>query len=126
MAKGLIPLAALDVIRGWMLLEMATSGEEERRLIRAATRNKLGYFDIKSALLSMYEEQDIVEVSQDSLQAGISYQVLPVNAMVEARQSMRKWCIISNRSKKKQSGSSMSCKLLCSRARGPWQKLVAQ
>ena len=57
MQKGLTPLAALDVIPGWMLLEMATSGEEERRLIRAATCNKLGYFDIKSALLSMYEER---------------------------------------------------------------------
>eukprot|EP00434_Breviolum_minutum_P028248 symbB.v1.2.024989.t1/scaffold2394.1/size82379/5 len=57
MAKGLIPLAALDVIRGWMILEMATSTEEDRRLIRAATRNKLGYFDIRSALLSMYEEK---------------------------------------------------------------------
>ena len=57
MEKGLIPLAALDVIRGWMLLEMATPGEEDRRLIRAATRNKLGYQDIRQALLSMYEEK---------------------------------------------------------------------
>ncbi len=57
MAKGLIPLAALDVIRGWMILEMATSTDEDRRLIRAATRNKLGYYDIRSALLSMYEEK---------------------------------------------------------------------
>ncbi|CAK8989535.1 Dynein heavy chain [Durusdinium trenchii] len=57
MEKGLIPLAALDVIRGWLLLEMATPGEEDRRLIRAATRNKLGYYDIRSALLSMYEEK---------------------------------------------------------------------
>ena len=57
MQKGLFPLAALDVVRGWMLLEMATSGEEERHLIRAATRNTLGYFDMKSALLSMHEER---------------------------------------------------------------------
>ena len=57
MEKGLIPLAALDVIRGWMILEMSTQSDEERRLIRAATRNKLGYTDIKGALLSMYEEK---------------------------------------------------------------------
>ena len=57
MEKGLIPLSALDVIRGWMLLEMSTGTEEERRLIRAATRNKLGYQDIKAALLSMFEEK---------------------------------------------------------------------
>eukprot|EP00435_Cladocopium_sp_Y103_P048475 s497_g14.t1 len=57
MDKGLIPLAALDVIRGWMLLEMATASEEERRIIRAATQNRLSYSAIRSALLSMYEEK---------------------------------------------------------------------
>ena len=57
MEKGLIPLAALDVIRGWMLLEMSTSTEDDRKLIRAATRNKLGYHDIRAALLSMFEEK---------------------------------------------------------------------
>ena len=41
MEKGLMPLAALDVIRGWLLLKMAVSNEEERRLIKPATRNKL-------------------------------------------------------------------------------------
>lgn len=57
MEKGLIPLAALDFIRGWMILEMSTQNDEERRLIRAATRNHLGYTEIKAALLSMYEEK---------------------------------------------------------------------
>ena len=57
MEKGLIPLAALDVIRGWMVLEMSTQTDEDRRLIRAATRNRLGYTDIKQALLAMYEEK---------------------------------------------------------------------
>ena len=57
MQKGLIPLAALDVVRGWMLLEMSTASDDDRRLVRAATRNKLGYTDIKQALLSMYEEK---------------------------------------------------------------------
>ncbi|CAK9012313.1 Cytoplasmic dynein 1 heavy chain 1 [Durusdinium trenchii] len=57
MQKGLIPLAALDVIRGWMVLEMTVGSDEDRRLIRAATRNKLGYTEIKAALLSMYEDK---------------------------------------------------------------------
>ena len=57
MEKGLIPLSALDLVRGWMLLEMATNSEEERRLIRAATQNKLAYKDIKSALQTMFEER---------------------------------------------------------------------
>ena len=57
MEKGLMPLAALDVIRGWMILEMSTSTEDERRIIKAATRNKLGYHEIKQALLSMYEDR---------------------------------------------------------------------
>lgn len=35
MSKGLLPLAALDVIRGWLLLEMAVTTEEDRRLIRS-------------------------------------------------------------------------------------------
>ena len=57
MDKGLIPLAALDVIRGWMLLEMATASDDERRIVRAATQNRLSYSAIRSALLSMYEEK---------------------------------------------------------------------
>ena len=40
MEKGLLPLSALDVIRGWMVLEMSTSTEEERRVIKAARGGK--------------------------------------------------------------------------------------
>ena len=57
LSKGLLPLAALDVIRGWLLLEMAVSTEDDRRLIRAATQGRLGYHDIRAALLSMFEER---------------------------------------------------------------------
>ena len=48
LSKGLVPLAALDVIRGWLVLEMAVSTEDERRLIRAATQGRLGYHDIRA------------------------------------------------------------------------------
>ena len=57
MEKGLMPLAALDVIRGWLVLEMAVSSEEDRRLIKAATRNRLAYSEIKTALLGLFEEK---------------------------------------------------------------------
>ncbi|CAE7823229.1 CACNA1B, partial [Symbiodinium necroappetens] len=57
MEKGLMPLSALDVIRGWMILEMSTSTEEERRIVKAATRNRLGYQEVKQALLAMYEDR---------------------------------------------------------------------
>ena len=57
MEKGLMPLAALDVIRGWMILEMSTSSEEERRVVKAATQNRLGYHEVKQALLAMYEDR---------------------------------------------------------------------
>ena len=57
MEKGLIPLAALDVIRGWMLLEMCVTNEEDKRLVKAATRNRLSYSEIRQALMSMFEEQ---------------------------------------------------------------------
>ena len=56
MEKGLIPLAALDVIRGWMLLEMCVTNEEDKRLVKAATRNRLSYSEIRQALMSMFEE----------------------------------------------------------------------
>ena len=57
MEKGLMPLAALDVIRGWMILEMSTSTDDERRVIKAATQNRLGYQEVKQALLSMFEDR---------------------------------------------------------------------
>ena len=55
MEKGLMPLAALDVIRGWLVLEKAVSSEEDRRLIKAATRNRLAYSEIRTALLGLFE-----------------------------------------------------------------------
>ena len=55
MQKGLIPLAALDIIRGWLLLECASATELEKSLVKAATQNKLGYQNIRSALLSLHE-----------------------------------------------------------------------
>lgn len=57
MEKGLIPLSALDVIRGWMLLEMCVNSDEDKRLVKAATRNKLSYNEIRQALMSLYDEQ---------------------------------------------------------------------
>ena len=44
-----MPLSALDVTRGWMVLEMSTSSEEERRIVKAATRNRLGYHEVRQA-----------------------------------------------------------------------------
>ena len=52
-----MPLAALDVVRGWMILEMSTSTDDERRVIKAATQNRLGYQEVKQALLSMFEDR---------------------------------------------------------------------
>lgn len=57
MSKGLIPLAALDIIRGWMILEATSSTDYEKSLIKASTQNKLGYQEVRSALLSMHEDR---------------------------------------------------------------------
>lgn len=57
MEMGLMPLAALDHIRGWLLLEMAAASDEDRRLIKAATRNRLTYSEVRTALLGMFEEK---------------------------------------------------------------------
>lgn len=56
MRKGLIPLAALDIIRGWMILEATASSDVEKSLIKASTQNKLGYQEVRSALLSVHED----------------------------------------------------------------------
>ena len=58
MDKGLIPIAALDIIRGWMILEMTSSTDTDKALVKAATQNKLGYEAIRAALLSMHEDRD--------------------------------------------------------------------
>ena len=57
MQKGLIPLAALDIIWGWLLLECASATELDKSLVKAATQNKLGYQNIRSALLSLHEDR---------------------------------------------------------------------
>ena len=57
MQKGLIPLAALDIIRGWLLLECASATELDKSLVKAATQNKLGYQNIRAALLSLHEDR---------------------------------------------------------------------
>ncbi len=57
MQKGLIPLAALDIIRGWLLLECTSATELDKSLVKAATQNKLGYQSIRSALLSLHEDR---------------------------------------------------------------------
>ena len=57
MEKGLMPLSALDVIRGWLLLETCIPGDDNgKRMVKAATRNKLTYQEIRSALTNMYED----------------------------------------------------------------------
>ena len=58
MEKGLIPLAALDIIRGWMVLEMASSSDMDKALVKASAQNKLGYDSIRQALLAMQEDRD--------------------------------------------------------------------
>ena len=53
MEKGLIPLAALDIIRGWTLLESCLGDARDKKLVKAATQNKLGYRDIRAALIAV-------------------------------------------------------------------------
>ena len=58
MDKGLIPLAALDIIRGWMVLEMTSNTDVDKALVKASTQNKLGYDAIRTALLTLHEDRD--------------------------------------------------------------------
>ena len=57
MQKGLIPLAALDIIRGWLVLESTSATELDKSLVKASTQNKLGYQNIRSALLALHEDR---------------------------------------------------------------------
>ena len=57
MQKGLIPLAALDIIRGWTVLEIAAESDVEKALVKASAHNKLTYQDIRAALLAMHEDR---------------------------------------------------------------------
>lgn len=58
MEKGLIPLAAMDIIRGWLILEMTSSSDVDKSLVKASAQNKLGYDAVRAALLSMHEDRD--------------------------------------------------------------------
>ena len=75
MAKGLIPLAALDIIRGWMVLEATSTSDLEKSLIKAATQNRLGYEAIRAALLTMHEDRDRHGSSHVPKGRGRSFQV---------------------------------------------------
>ena len=57
MDKGLVPLAALDIIRGWMVLEMASENDTEKTLVKASAQNKLGYDSVRRALLTLHEDR---------------------------------------------------------------------
>ena len=57
MDKGLVPLAALDIIRGWMLLEMTSESDSEKTLVKASTQNRLGYDSVRQALLVFAEDR---------------------------------------------------------------------
>ena len=56
--KGLIPPAAVDIIRGWMVLETASSSDMDKALVKASSQNKLGYHSIHQALRAMHEDRD--------------------------------------------------------------------
>lgn len=75
MAKGLIPLAALDIIRGWMVLEATSTSDLEKSLMKAATQNRLGYEAIRAALLTMHEDRDRHGSSHVPKGRGRSFQV---------------------------------------------------
>ncbi|CAK8995304.1 unnamed protein product, partial [Durusdinium trenchii] len=43
--------------KSWLLLECASATELDKSLVKAATQNKLGYQNIRSALLSLHEDR---------------------------------------------------------------------
>ena len=57
MEKGLIPLAAMDIIRGWLVLEMSAANETEKALVKASAQNRLNYDNIRTALLTIHEDR---------------------------------------------------------------------
>ena len=60
MAKGLIPLAALDITRGWMVFEATTHREFDKSVLKATTQNRLSYEEIRAVLLSFHEDREQV------------------------------------------------------------------
>ena len=59
MEKGLVPLAAFDVIRGWMLLEMMAFTDAEKNMIKASTQNKLDYRSVSQALRAQWGDRSL-------------------------------------------------------------------
>ena len=57
MQKGLIPLAALDIIRGWTVLEITVESGVGKSLVKVTAHNKLTDDDIRRALFALYEDQ---------------------------------------------------------------------
>ena len=70
MEKGLIPLAAMDIIRGWLILEMTSSTEMDKSLVKASTQNKLGYDAVRAALLSLHEDRSLSLTRQEGKGKG--------------------------------------------------------
>ena len=59
MDHGLIPVAAFDVIRGWMLLEMMAFTETEKNMVKASTQNKLDYHAVAQALRAQWADRTL-------------------------------------------------------------------
>lgn len=64
MEKGLIPLAAMDIIRGWLVLEMSSSSDMDRALVKASAQNKFGYDRIKASLLALHQDRGRLQQPQ--------------------------------------------------------------
>ena len=56
MEKGLIPLAAMGIIRGWLVLEMSAATETEKALVKGSAQNRLNYDNMRTALLTIHED----------------------------------------------------------------------
>ncbi len=56
---GLVPLAAFDVIRSWMLLEMMAFTDTEKNMIKASTQNKLDYRSVSQALRAQWSDRSL-------------------------------------------------------------------
>ena len=53
------PLAAFDVIRVWMLLEMIAFTDTEKNMIKASTQNKLDYRSVSQALRAQWSDRSL-------------------------------------------------------------------
>ena len=59
MEKGLVPLAAFEVIRGWMLLEMMAFTDTEKNMVKASTQNRLDYRSVSQALRAQWSDRSL-------------------------------------------------------------------